>query len=82
MIRRAWQVLAAPPLSWAAAVLRLVIPIGAGVALVSLIPGVTWPVPVSRLIDLVALYVLLIAIRQRDRARAELAQVRRDAGCD
>lgn len=68
VIRRAWRVLADPPTSNAASFTRVMVPIWALAALLSVVPG--WPVPLVRLADVVWLYVVLVVVRQRDEARA------------
>lgn len=69
MIRRAWRVLADPPQTRAAAILRLAVPGWALVALLSLAPGIPWEMPLRRLFDVAWLYVVLVVVRQRDAAR-------------
>ncbi|MEU4410733.1 hypothetical protein AB0F88_40035 [Streptosporangium sp. NPDC023963] len=77
VLRRAWRVLADPPTSEAASFIRVMVPIWALAALLSLVPG--WPVPLARLVDVLWLYVVLVVVRQRDEARADARQAERSA---
>ncbi|MFB4275775.1 hypothetical protein ACBJ59_10820 [Nonomuraea sp. MTCD27] len=78
MVRRAWRVIAAPPLSRTAGVLRLAVPVWAVASVLGLVLGlvfgpslgVEWSWSLPRLSDAVWLYVVLVVVRQRDRVEA------------
>lgn len=76
MIRRAWHVLADPPASTLAFVVALLIPIELILIALALLRGSHPGFVLARVVLLVAAFVVLAVVRQRDRARAEVARLR------
>jgi hypothetical protein len=77
VIRRAWNVFAAPTLSDDAWMLRtLAIPIAVIYAVLGLMPFWQGPRPATPM-DVVWMVTFLVVIRQRDSARAEAKEARR-----
>lgn len=72
MIRRAWRVLADPPGSGTAGLLRIVIPFVALVAVLALPPLLDLR-HMPKLMDVAWLTALLYVVRQRDQARGDAA---------
>lgn len=73
-LRYSWHVIADPPRSWTARILRFAIPVWAAAGLASLLLTLALDMPWSwslpRLADAVWLFIVLGVVRQRDAARA------------